>query len=152
MFKAVFPTRNQIEPRSFLKKIQNSLVIIWTFVLIPSGLHRSSLSRTETSEDSIDDEVKMLFWVVFAGSKGCINRTKIVLQLKDRPFNANELSVKLGLDYKIIENHLKILKEKNLITAKGNKYGKYYSISPILTSNLEIFNEIISKSEKCKQI
>ena len=126
------------------------MVTIWVFALIPSGFHRSRLSSTKTNGDSIDSEVKMLFWVVFAGSKGCINRTKIVLQLKDRPFNANELSVKLGLDYKAIENHLKILKEKNLITAEGNKYGKCYSISPILASNLEIFNEIISKSEKCK--
>ena len=139
-----------MNPNLFLEKIQNNLVIIWTFVLIPSGLHRSSLSSTKTSEDSIDHEVKMLFWVVFAGSKGCINRTKIVLQLKDRPFNANELSVKLGLDYKIIENHLKILKEKNLITVIGNKYGKSYFISPILASNFKIFNEITSTAEKCK--
>jgi len=35
-------------------------------------------------------QIKMLFWSVFAGSKGCINRVKIVLKLKHTPLNTNQ--------------------------------------------------------------
>jgi DNA-binding transcriptional ArsR family regulator len=93
----------------------------------------------------------MLFWSVFAGSKGCINRLKIVLQLKKTPLNTNQLSVRLGLDYKVVERHLEILEKQNLVEKVGYKYGTIYILTRILESNFNLFNEVASKSKNCNE-
>ena len=49
-----------------------------------------------------DPNAKRLLWYLFAGSKGGNNRIKIVGLLKERPYNINQLSEALGLDYKAI--------------------------------------------------
>ena len=95
-------------------------------------------------------QIKMLFWSVFAGSKSCINRVKIVLKIKQTPLNTNQLSQVLGLDYKVVERHLQILEDHNLVTKVGNKYGITYFLSPLLESNLNLFDEVADKSENCK--
>ena len=91
----------------------------------------------------------MLFWSVFAGSKGCVNRVKIVLKIKEKPLNTNQISQDLKLDYKVVERHLEILENHNLITKVGNKYGSTYFLTPLLETNLEIFDEIAGKSKNC---
>ena len=95
-------------------------------------------------------QIKMLFWSVFAGSKGCINRVKIVLKLKHTPLNTNQLSELLGLDYKVIERHLEVLEKNNLVTKVGIKYSITYFLSPLLESNLNLFDEVAAKSKNCK--
>jgi len=97
-----------------------------------------------------NEQPKMLLWSVFAGSKGCINRTKIVLQLRDTPLNTNQLSEKLGLDYKVVQRHIEILRKNNLLETVGNRYGEIYFLSPVFESNQDIFNEA-TKSKKCRQ-
>ncbi len=89
--------------------------------------------------------------VYFAGSKGCINRVKIVLQLKKTPLNTNQLSEQLGLDYKVIERHLEILGKHELVTKVGDRYGSTYFLSSLLESNLELFYEVADKSKNCKE-
>jgi predicted transcriptional regulator len=93
----------------------------------------------------------MLLWQVFAGSKGCINRVKIVLQLKEMPFNTNQLSNRLKLDYKIVEHHLDVLYKYDLVTKVGDRYGTTYFLSPLLESNLNLFDEMSDKSTNCKE-
>jgi len=95
--------------------------------------------------------IKMLLWSIFAGSKGCINRVKIVLQLKKTPLNTNQLSEQLGLDYKVIERHLEVLEKHELVTKVGNRYGSTYFLSSLLESNLKLFDEVASKSKNCKE-
>ncbi len=95
-------------------------------------------------------QIKMLFWSVFAGSKGCINRVKIVLKLKDTPLNTNQLSDLLKLDYKVIERHLEVLEKNNLVTKVGIRYSITYFLSPLLESNLNLFDEVAKKSRNCK--
>lgn len=96
------------------------------------------------------DQIKMLFWSVFAGSRGCLNRVKIVLQLRNGPRNTNQLSEGLGLDYKVVERHLNILKKHNLLLTLGSRYGVTYFLSPILESNQKVFDEMVAKSKNCK--
>jgi len=108
--------------------------------------------ETEKEIESKDPkQIKMLFWSVFAGSKGCINRVKIVLQLKQTPLNANQLSELLRLDYKVIERHLGVLEKNNLVTKVGNRYSVTYFLSPLLESNFNLFNEVADKSKNCKE-
>jgi predicted transcriptional regulator len=92
-----------------------------------------------------DPNAKRLLWFLFAGSRGGDNRMKIIDLLKDRPYNINQLSESLGLDYKAIQHHILILQKNNIITKMGEKYGVLYFISNYLEANIEAFNEIKSK-------
>jgi len=107
-------------------------------------------SKNET-ESHNDKQIKMLLWSVFAGSKGCINRVKIVLKIKHTPLNTNQISELLGLDYKVVERHLEILDKNNLVTKVGNRYSVTYFLSPLLESHLNLFDEVADKSKNCKE-
>jgi len=102
-------------------------------------------------ESENPQRIKMLLWSIFAGSKGCINRVKIVLQLKKTPLNTNQLSEQLGLDYKVIERHLEVLGKHELVTKVGSNYGATYFLSSLLESNLKLFDEVADKSKNCKE-
>ncbi len=102
-------------------------------------------------ESENTQQIKMLLWNTFAGSKGCINRVKIVSQLKKMPLNTNQLSKQLGLDYKVIERHLEILEQNELVTKVGNRYGSTYFLSSLLEHNLNLFDEVADKSKNCKE-
>ena len=97
-----------------------------------------------------DPNAKRLFWFIFAGSRGGINRLKIISALKDNPQNTNQLAKELGLDYKAIQHHVRILEKNNLITKIGEKYGVRYSLSSFLEVNMETFDEIAAKLDKSK--
>ena len=87
--------------------------------------------------------MKRLLWWLIAGTKGGINRAKIITLLHDRPYNANQLTDKLELDYKTVRHHLKVLEENDVITASGRKkYGAMYFLSPLMEKNYETFKEI----------
>ena len=102
-------------------------------------------------ESENPQQFKMLLWSTFAGSKGCINRVKIVSQLKKMPLNTNQLSKQLGLDYKVIERHLEILESHDLVIKVGNRYGSTYFLSSLLEHNLNLFDEVADKSKNCKE-
>ncbi len=106
---------------------------------------------SERIESANPQQIKMLLWSVFAGSKGCINRVKVVLQLKKTPLNTNQLSEQLGLDYKVIERHLEILEKHELVTKVGDRYGSTFFLSSILRSNQNLFDEVADKSKNCKE-
>lgn len=97
-----------------------------------------------------DPYAKRLLWFVFAGSRGGLNRLKIVSILKNTPLNANQLAKELGLDYKAIQHHVRVLEKNNIITKVGEKYNVTYFISNFLEANMESFNEIVGKLEKSK--
>ncbi len=105
----------------------------------------------EGIESENPQRIKMLLLSIFAGSKGCINRVKIVLQLKKTPLNTNQLSEQLGLDYKVIERHLEVLGKHELVTKVGDRYGSTYFLSSLLESNLKLFDEVADKSKNCNE-
>lgn len=97
-----------------------------------------------------DPYVKRLLWFVFMGSRGGLNRMRIISVIRKKPLNANQLAKELGLDYKAIQHHIGVLEKNNLITRIGEKYGTTYFISTFLEVNLEAFDEIVTKLEKSK--
>ena len=97
-----------------------------------------------------DPDAKRLLWFIFAGSRGGLNRLRIINSLKENPLNTNQLAKALGLDYKAIQHHIKILEKNNLITKMGEKYGVTYFISTYLEVNMETFEEIATKLDKSK--
>lgn len=97
-----------------------------------------------------DPHAKRLLWFVFAGSRGGLNRLRIISILKEKPMNTNQLANELGLDYKAIQHHINVLEKNNLISKEGEKYGVMYFISTFLEVNMETFDEIANKLDKSK--
>jgi len=97
-----------------------------------------------------DPHARRLLWFVFAGSRGGLNRLRIITALKEKPQNTNQLANELGLDYKAIQHHINVLKKNNLISKEGEKYGITFFISTFLQVNMETFDEIANKLEKSK--
>ena len=100
-------------------------------------------------EGKHQEHIKILFWRVFAGSKGCVNRIKIILELKEKPLNTNQISRQLRLDYKVVERHLQVLEKYDLVIKAGDGYGTIYLLSPLVESNLNLLDEVYSKSKNC---
>jgi predicted transcriptional regulator len=97
-----------------------------------------------------DPDAKRLLWFVFAGSRGGLNRLKIISKLKENSFNINQLAKELDLDYKAIQHHIRVLEKNNMISKVGEKYGITYFISTFLEVNMETFEEIEEKLDKSK--
>jgi len=97
-----------------------------------------------------DPYAKRLLWFVFTGSKGGLNRIRLISIIRKTPLNANQLAKELGLDYKAIQHHVNVLEKNNLITRVGEKYGAIFFISTFLEVNLETFDEIVTKLEQSK--
>jgi predicted transcriptional regulator len=97
-----------------------------------------------------DPQARRLLWFVFAGSRGGLNRLRIISTIKDKPMNTNQLANELGLDYKAIQHHINVLEKNNLISKEGEKYGVTFFISTFLEVNMETFDEIANKLDKSK--
>jgi predicted transcriptional regulator len=97
-----------------------------------------------------DPYAKRLLWFVFAGSKGGLNRIRLISAIRKTPLNANQLAKELRLDYKAIQHHLGVLDKNNLVAKVGDKYGATYFVSTFLEVNMETFDEIVTKLEKSK--
>lgn len=97
-----------------------------------------------------DPTARRLLWYLFAGSKGGENRIKIINLLQDTPLNINRMAQILDLDYKAVRHHVDVLEKNNLVSSIGEKYGIMYFVSNYLESNMDAFNEIMTKIDKSK--
>lgn len=87
-------------------------------------------------------------WYLLAGTRGGLNRGRILQILRERPLNANDLSGRLGLDYKTVRHHLDVLRENDCIMTLGNEgYGLLYTLSPRLQTHFEDFEQIWQRLE-----
>ncbi len=86
----------------------------------------------------------LLQWLI-AGTRGGVNRARIITALHNEPRNANQLSSLLDLDYRTIRHHLDLLKKNGLLTSIGETYGTMYFLSRELEDNYAVFEEIWNK-------
>jgi len=61
------------------------------------------------------------------------------------PSNTHQLSKELGLDYKLVQYHMKNLEQNNLVTKVGSNYGATYFPSVLFEDGEAIFDEIVTK-------
>jgi len=95
-------------------------------------------------------QIKIVFWFLFVGSRGGTNRIRIMSVLRNRPRNKNQLATELGIDYKNIQHHIKILEENNLVKKIGNAYGVTYCVSGLFENNEIVFDEIVDRLKNLK--
>ena len=86
----------------------------------------------------------ILGWLI-AGTRGGVTRAKIIETLRENPQNANQLATNLGMDYRTIRHHLKLLQKNRIITSAGEGYGKTYFLSIEMEKNYGVFQEILNK-------
>jgi len=86
--------------------------------------------------------VRRILWWVFTGNRGGANRARIIVALKEKPLNANQLSQALGMDYKTVRHHLAVLLKNRLILEVGQGYGSMYFLSPELEQDYQEFMKI----------
>ena len=87
---------------------------------------------------------RLLYWLI-AGSEGGLNRAKIIMALRERPLNSNQLAERLGLNYKTVRHHLEVLERNDLVIAAGERYGKLYFVSPLLEREYGEFEAILAE-------
>ena len=88
---------------------------------------------------------KRLLWYVLAGSRGGVNRGRIIILLRKEPRNVNQLADALRVHYRVAEHHVRALEKNNLIAPAGEHYGKLYFLSQEMEAHLYLFDEIWQK-------
>lgn len=92
-----------------------------------------------------DPELRRLLWYLLGGTRGGENRARIVRELQTRPSNLNQLAKKLGVEYRTIKHHVEVLSKNSLVVSKGESYGLTYFLSPLLESQMGLFDEICAR-------
>lgn len=74
-----------------------------------------------------------MFWIsayqALTQSRGSLARILILQKIAQDPMNANKLAASLGLDYKTVKHHLRVLEEINFISSSKNRYGSTYHLT-----------------------
>jgi DNA-binding transcriptional ArsR family regulator len=87
--------------------------------------------------------LKRLLWYLLGGTRGGPNRAEILKLLRDRPLNANQLTEKLGVDYKTVQHHLRVLEENGLVApSEKGAYGALFFLTPKMEEALPFLEEI----------
>ncbi len=92
--------------------------------------------------------MKRILWWLIAGTRGGMNRARIMIALHDRPYNANQLADLLDLDYKTIRHHLDLLIGHHLVVTQGDGYGRMHFLSRELEASYDDFLEIWARIRK----
>jgi len=101
--------------------------------------------KARTIEAKSHLQTKIVFWLLFVGSRGGTNRIRIISALRKRPSNRNQLATELGIDYKNIQHHIKVLEGNNLVKKIGNKHIVTYCVSALFENSEAVFDEIVDR-------
>ena len=105
-------------------------------------------AKSDPLDRKPDRQTRKLLLYLFTGTRGGYTRLRILMLLIERPLNTNQLSKELGLDYKAIQHHMKVLEKNNLVTKVGDKYGAIFHLSNFLEINIRALDEAIEKLER----
>lgn len=85
-------------------------------------------------------------WYLIVGTKGGPTRLQILAVLQKRPYNANQITKLISLDYKTVSRHLAILIENGLLKmSKEKKYGELYYLTDYAKDALKRFEPVLKK-------
>ncbi len=139
--KEFFISDTKSEQLVFTGMITSSVFSFSRFV--PKELF--SFSGTESAQSGPNPRFKMVLWSIIAGTRGGVNRAKILNLIKETPMNANKIATVLSLDHKTVIHHVKILAKNELVTKAEKEYGAEYHLTQIMKENQSILEEIILK-------
>jgi len=114
-------------------------------IIMPKGLFNFTGSSTGENTVQADPKFRMILWSIIAGTRGGINRAKILNLIKDTPMNANKIATMLNLDHKTVIHHVKILAKNNLVVKAEKEYAAEYKLTRIIKENQSVLKEIMEK-------
>lgn len=79
---------------------------------------------------------------VLEGMRGGETRIRILHAIHERPRNVNRLAKSLDLDYETVSYHLRLLEERDLVTASGDEYGAVYLPTDSLAHHWDLIEEL----------
>jgi len=110
----------------------------------------ASTGKGGVDHQPVDPAFKRLLMYLLVGTKGGFNRLQIMKLIHDEPLNPNKIGEKLGLDYKTIQHHLKILRENSIVVTSSptGTYGAMYFLAPYMEKNIGLVDEIWARFGK----
>lgn len=95
------------------------------YTVIPRDVFHFIDSFTGKNDSKVDPRFKMILWSIIAGTRGGINRAKILNLLATMPLNVNKIATILNLDHKTVIHHVNILTKNELIIKEEKDYGQF---------------------------
>ncbi len=105
-------------------------------------------SKQVSTQRKPDKQTRKLLLYLFTSTRGGFTRLRIIMHLLDQPYNTHQLSKELGLDYKAIQHHMKVLEKNNMVSKIGEKYGAIFHLSTFLEINISTLDEAIEKLDR----
>jgi DNA-binding transcriptional ArsR family regulator len=91
--------------------------------------------------------MEKVLWYVLAGTRGGVNRARLLRAIDERPQNPNQLAEELDLNYDTIRHHLDVLVENDLVESSGDDYGAVYLPSEATRDHWDTVEDIITQLE-----
>lgn len=93
-----------------------------------------------------DPYFSRLLWYIIAGTRGGVNRAKILKYLIDRPYNSNQLANLLAIQYKTVQHHLKVMVSNGMVSkSEGTSYGSVFFLTPLMENHKHVLDKIWEK-------
>ena len=121
---------------------RENLICASTLAFLGKNMQTLTLKSIEATSHT---ETKILFWYLFASTRGGPVRIKIAKLLRKQPYNIHQLSKELSMDYKSVKHHIDKLEKNNLVAKINVTYGATYFLSPLFEENQSMFDEITVK-------
>ncbi|NJD77385.1 MAG: PAS domain S-box protein [Candidatus Methanoperedens sp.] len=110
--------------------------------IIVHGIARDiTENMTLKQELNKSNKQRKLLCYLIGGTRGGKNRALILKHLVDRSYNAHQLAKLLGMDYKTIRHHLKVLIKNGIITKGNDGYTDLYFLSKNVAESLYSFSD-----------
>ena len=92
-----------------------------------------------------DPDLRRLLWYLLGATRGGETRARLIRELQARPGNINQLSKRLGLEYRSVQHHIEVLKKNSLVSTTGEHYGLTYFLHPWLEAHFQTFEDLCRK-------
>jgi len=105
-------------------------------------------SKQVSTQRKPDKQTRKLLLYLFTSTRGGFTRLRIIMHLLNQPYNTHQLTKELGLDYKAVQHHMKVLEKNNVVSKIGEKYGAIFHLSNFLEINISALDEAIDKLDR----
>lgn len=68
-------------------------------------------------------------WHLLVETDGGPNRARIIRALDRSPGNANQLAVRLDVNYNTVRYHLRVLRDHGIVESSGARYGEVHDLT-----------------------